>query len=218
VAGASLHDNMRDLAASCVAKGYKDADIATLLRSLLRSSAAPRDDRWLDRYNSIGALVHSAREKYGKEEGSTAANDLRSTLRAYVPRAFSEIPRRQWLHAGHYIRQQVVMTIAPGGFGKTALILCNTMEICTGKGLIGPGPIEGPLRVLYWNAEDPEEEVERRIAALCIQYQIDASSLRGHLFLGSKINNGERLAKINRKTGEVILNKPLFAGRRAIHR
>ena len=173
----SLHDSTRDLAASCVAKGYRDADTATLLRSLLRSSAAPRDDRWLDRYNGIAGLVHSAREKYGKGQGSSTANDLRSTLRAYVPRPFSEIPRRQWLHAGHYIRQQVVMTIAPGGYGKTALILCNTIEMCTGKGLIGPGPIGGPVRVLYWNAEDPEEEVERRIAALCVHYQIDAKVL-----------------------------------------
>ena len=103
------------------------------------------------------------------------------------------------------------MTIAPGGYGKTALILCNTIEMCTGKGLIGPARMAGPVRVLYWNAEDPEEEVERRIAALCVHYQIDATVLRDHLFLGSKISNGERLAKLDRKTGEVILNKPLFA-------
>jgi hypothetical protein len=103
------------------------------------------------------------------------------------------------------------MTVAPGGYGKTTLILCNTTEMCTGKGLIGPAPIGGALRVLYWNAEDPEDEVERRIAAICIHYQIDATALGGQLFLGSKISNGERLAKIDRKTGEVILNKPLFA-------
>ena len=103
------------------------------------------------------------------------------------------------------------MTVAPGGYGKTALILCNTIEMCTGKGLIGPFPIAGPLRVLYWNAEDPDDEVERRVAALCIHYQIDAAELGGWLFLGSKISNGERLARFDRKTGEVIINKPLFA-------
>ena len=74
MAGMSLHDSTRDLAASCVAKGYRDADTATLLRSLLRSSAAPRDDRWLDRYNGIAGLVHSAREKYGK--GKAAARPM----------------------------------------------------------------------------------------------------------------------------------------------
>jgi AAA domain/Bifunctional DNA primase/polymerase, N-terminal len=211
LAGAGLHDSQRDLAASCVAKGYKDVDTANLLRALMRKSAAARDDRWLDRYNDIGELVRSARAKYGEEQGSSAATDLRSTLRAYAPRSFSEIPRRHWLHAGHYIRQQVVMTVAPGGYGKTTLILCNTTEMCTQKGLIGPAPMEGPLRVLYWNAEDPEDEVERRIAAICIHYQIDPTLLGGYLFLGSKISNGERLAKVERKTGEVILNKPLFA-------
>jgi hypothetical protein len=187
-------------------------DPERLRARLAGHSAAERDDRWLDRYNDIGALVHSASVKFGEEQGSSsAATDLRSTLRAYAPRAFSEIPRRRWLHAGHYIRQQVVMTVAPGGYGKTTLILCNTVEMSTGKGLIGPTPIEGPLRVLYWNAEDPEDEVERRIAAICIHYQIDPPLLGGYLFLGSKIGNGERLAKVERKTGEVILNKPLFA-------
>jgi hypothetical protein len=101
------------------------------------------------------------------------------------------------------------MTIAPGGYGKTALILCNALEMCTRRGLLGPAPLEGPLRVLYWNAEDPEDEVERRIAALCIRYQIDAAELVGQLFLGAKIS-GERLAKMDRKTGEIIINKPLF--------
>jgi hypothetical protein len=150
-------------------------------------------------------------DRYGRgaqeQSGSSATSSL---LRAYVPRPFCEIPRRRWLHAGHYIRQQVVMTVAPGGYGKTALVLCNALEMGTGKGLIGPSPIEGRVRVLYWNAEDPEDEVERRIAALCIHYRINQADLAGYLFLGSKIGNGERLGHLDRKTGEVILNKPLF--------
>ena len=32
--------------------------------------------------------------------------------------------------AGHYIRQQVVMTVAPGGYGKTSLIIINAIEMC----------------------------------------------------------------------------------------
>ena len=207
VAGASLHDSQRDLIASLVAKGYNDGDTANLLRALMRSSTAPRDDRWLERYNEIGELVRSAREKFGEK---SATVDLQSILRAYAPRAFSEIPRRRWLHAGHYVRQQLVMTVAPGGWGKTALVLCNALEMCTRQGLLGPRPLEGPLRVLYWNAEDPEDEVERRIAALCIHYKIDAAELADLLFLGSKIS-GERLGKVDRKTGEIIINKPLFA-------
>src|SRR5262245_57974298 len=98
-------------------------------------------------------------------------------VHAYVARPFSEIPRRQWLHAGHYIRKQIVMTVAPGGYGKTALVLLNAIEMVTGRGLIGPKPVGGALRVLYWNGEDPEDEVERRIAAICIHYNIKPETL-----------------------------------------
>jgi len=106
--------------------------------------------------------------------------------------------------------QQVVMTVAPGGYGKTSLILCNALEMCTREGLIGAPPAEGPLRVAYWNAEDPEEEVERRIAAICVHYAIDPGRLRDQLFLGSKISDGRRLASLDR-SGNVAFNDKLLA-------
>jgi hypothetical protein len=43
------------------------------------------------------------------------------------------------------------------------------------------------LRVIYWNAEDPDDEIERRIAAVCLRYGLDPSRLEGQLFLGSRI-------------------------------
>jgi hypothetical protein len=130
-------------------------------------------------------------------------------LHAYAPRPFSQIPRRQWLHAGHYIRQQVVMTVAPGGYGKTTLLIANSIEMCTGLGLIGPAPPHGPLRVAYWNAEDPEEEIERRIAAACLHHKIDPEGLRGRLFLGSKITGRRRLASPD-KAGNVVFDDSIL--------
>jgi hypothetical protein len=218
VAGRNLHGSIARLAAKHIRSGTSAGAAVNLLRSLMDNSAArqERPKEWQNRYDDIPRAVETAEAKYGAapSEGQAAQQDEqqqeRSLLHAYIPRPFCEIPRRRWLHAGHYIRRQVVMTVAPGGYGKTALVLCNTLEMCTDRGLIGPAPIEGRVRVLYWNAEDPEEEVERRAAALCIHYQINQADLEGYLFLGSKIANGERLARLDRKTGEVILNAPLF--------
>jgi hypothetical protein len=53
----------------------------------------------------------------------------------------------------------------------------------------------GPLRVCYWNAEDPEDETERRFAAACIQYGVEPESLEGGLFLDHKFTPGRRLAR-----------------------
>jgi hypothetical protein len=129
----------------------------------------------------------------GPRPATSQSPKAKSLLWPYEGRAFSLIPRRDWLHAGHYIRGQVVMTVAPGGYGKTSLILCNAIEMATGRGLIGREP-RSQLRVAYWNAEDADDEIERRIAAACLHHQVDAADLRGRLFLGSKLSGSRRIA------------------------
>jgi hypothetical protein len=202
-----LHDSIARLAASLVAHGMTDRAAIDKLRSLMTASIAAKDARWRDYYNDIPRAVRTAREKFERKEND--AKPLPPLLHAYSPRPFSEIPRRQWLHAGHYIRRLVVMTVAPGGWGKTTLILCNAVEMCLALGLLGPAPVGGPLRVAYWNAEDEEEEIERRLAAICIRYDIDPERLRGQLFLGSKITGGRRLAELG-KNGKVIFDEPII--------
>jgi hypothetical protein len=126
----------------------------------------------------------------------------------YRSRPFPLIPLRQWLHARHYIRRFLVMTVAPGGYGKTALVLCNAIEMALGRGLLGPAP-QQQLRVLYWNGEDPEDEIERRIAALCLHYKIDPAGLEGWLFLGSKLKTTQRIASLDRAQ-QVKINQPMI--------
>ena len=42
-----------------------------------------------------------------------------------------------------------------------------------------------PVRVWYWNGEDPHEEIERRIAATCIHYKIGPEDIEDRLFFDS---------------------------------
>ena len=177
----------------------------------MRKSAAARDDRWLDRYNSIGALVRSAREKYGKEEGSrSTATDLRSSLRAYAPRAFRKF-------------RGVVASCRPlhspasrddGGTWRARqdnLILCNTTEMCTQKDLSARLRWRGHCACFIGMPKTPRMRSNVGLRPSAYTIKSIRRCLVRYLFLGSKISNGERLAKIDRKTGEVILNKPLFA-------
>jgi hypothetical protein len=201
-AGRELHDSLRDLSAKMVRSGMSAGAVVNALRALMQSSTAPHDGRWEERYEDIVRMVagtEDLREAHKEEaEAGGDAEELPPLLHAYAPRPFSQIPRRQWLHAGHYIRQQVVMTVAPGGYGKTTLLITNAVEMCTGLGLLGSAPPGGALRVAYWNAEDPEDEVERRVAATCLRHNIDPEALRGQLFLGSKITGRRRLASLDR--------------------
>ena len=53
----------------------------------------------------------------------------------------------------------------------------------TGRNLLGV-QAEGRMRLWYVNLEDPLEEIERRILAICLHYEIDPSELDG-LFVDS---------------------------------
>jgi hypothetical protein len=49
-------------------------------------------------------------------------------------------------------------------------------------------------RVWYINGEDPRDEIERRIAAVCLYYEIDPKELEGWLFIDSGHEMKMRLA------------------------
>jgi hypothetical protein len=207
--GESYHPTLAPLAASFANWGAPEPVTDNVLRSLLINSNPTDSARQRRRDAELVKLpqtVASAYEKFGAKAEEIKPKLI--PLHAYIARPFAQIPRRQWLHAGHYIRKHVVMTVAPGGFGKTTLILCNAIEMATGTGLIGSSP-SGTLRCAYWNAEDEQEEIERRIAAICLRYKLNQAALSAGLFLGSKITGKERLAKLDRH-GNVVLNKHLL--------
>lgn len=96
----------------------------------------------------------------------------------------SKIPPREWLLERHLIRRFISVTAAPGGVGKSSLILSDALALATGRNLIGNQP-HGQFNVLMWNGEDPLEEMQRRIMAACLQYEIEEQELKGRLFVNS---------------------------------
>jgi AAA domain len=98
----------------------------------------------------------------------------------------AKIPAREWLYGGHYQRGIITATVGPGGGGKSSLDLVELIAMCTGRDLLGEQPL---LRCKAWyhNAEDSNEEIYRRIAAICQHYGIDQSELEGWLFITSGI-------------------------------
>jgi hypothetical protein len=94
------------------------------------------------------------------------------------------IPPRQWLYGTHLIRGFVSLTVAPGGLGKSSMVLVEALAMATGRDLLGIQP-RGTSRVWVWNGEDPKEELERRIAAASIHYGIDTDQLGDRLLVDS---------------------------------
>lgn len=198
---------------SCCEEGAtfvrKGADRATIADELIERAERHMLVEELGGLEGVELIIADALREAPYTNGHDTKPAMPSPGFWYEPRPFAEIPARQWLHAGHYIRRYVVMTVAPGGYGKSSLLTCNAIELALGKGLIGPSPGE-PTRCWYWNAEEAEaEEIERRIAACCIAHEIEPDSLRGQLYLGRKIGADDWRFASSDRNGKLIINDAL---------
>ncbi|MCJ2069669.1 AAA family ATPase [Methylobacterium sp. J-030] len=149
-----------------------------------RIGARPEDLGWKGgRQDQAGP-----RETGGATQGTSAEAQAES-LPTFKARPFvwadpATIPRREWVLERHLIRKFISVTAAPGGVGKSSLVLADGLAMATGRNLIGHHP-HGRFKVLIWNGEDPLEEMQRRIMAACIQYDIGQEDIEGHLFVNS---------------------------------
>ena len=96
----------------------------------------------------------------------------------------TEIPPREWAYGKHYVRKYLSATFAPGGVGKSSMAIVEALAMVTGRPLLGVAPRQ-PLRVWLWNGEDPLEEIERRVLAACLHYEITAAQIGDRLFIDS---------------------------------
>lgn len=120
----------------------------------------------------------------------------------------SSIPPREWVYDTHLIRKFVSLTVSPGGLGKSSLALVEALSMVVGRPLIKDAVLhEGPLKVWYWNGEDPQEETRRRVMAAAIHYNLSASNLSG-LFTDSGRDDPLVLGTNDREG--IQLNEPLF--------
>jgi hypothetical protein len=95
----------------------------------------------------------------------------------------AKIPPRQWVYGRHYIRKFLSVTVAPGGTGKTAITLAEAVAMATGRDLMGIQTEK--RRVWVWNLEDPLDELQRRIAAICQHFGVSQGELGDRLLVNS---------------------------------
>jgi hypothetical protein len=96
----------------------------------------------------------------------------------------AKFPRRQFLYGRQYARKYVGTTVAGSDVGKTSLAITECVAMASGEPLLDVA-FKGPLKVWYWNGEDPREEIERRVLAVCKHYRVNEEDIAGRLFLDS---------------------------------
>ncbi|RYG56360.1 MAG: hypothetical protein EON56_04275, partial [Alphaproteobacteria bacterium] len=96
----------------------------------------------------------------------------------------AKLPPREWLYGNHLIRKYVSATIAPGGVGKSTLVVADALAMASGKAIMGQH-VQKPLRVWVWNGEDPADEMQRRVTAAMLHHRIRSCDIETRLFLDS---------------------------------
>jgi hypothetical protein len=93
-------------------------------------------------------------------------------LRRFRFRDPTALPRRPWLVRGLILRGHITALLAAGGVGKSVLSLTLALHMCSGKHF-GPWRASERLRVAVLTVEEDEDELDRRLHALQIQYGFD---------------------------------------------
>jgi AAA domain len=130
--------------------------------------------------NAGNGAAHQGSEREEEKSGPAAPFILRPFI-AFDPAA---IPPRQFLFGRHYQRRTAGATVAPGGTGKSSLIMVEGVSMATGRDLLDELPKERS-RVWYHNGEDSMDELNRRLAAICQYYNIPLKELEGWFFMTS---------------------------------
>jgi hypothetical protein len=126
-------------------------------------------------------------EDYGIQAPTPNDATKEPTTIVFTPTMFKRrdpatFPRREFLYGSHYVRKYLTVTAAQTKVGKSFLSLVEAVAMASGKNLLGTEP-NRRLRVWYWNGEDPQDELDRRVVAICRHYEIDQGELEGYLFL-----------------------------------
>jgi hypothetical protein len=126
--------------------------------------------------------VPPADKKLSSEEKTKAAPPLKATPYNWIEP--ETIPKRDFIYGRHLVRKFVSATVAPGGVGKSSLLVSETLAMISGQDLLGVHP-SGRSKVWLWNLEDPAEEIARHIQATAKHYCLGARDIEGHLFADS---------------------------------
>jgi hypothetical protein len=183
-----------------------------------------KGERPVIKYNGAGPYVRGySRAGEAQDEGSPGEQEAqpnsddkggdgppkrkRIRLIPYDAPDRTKIPRRDWLYGYHYMRRIVSATVGPGGIGKSSLGLVEAVGMAIGRDLLGTEQLKRPLRVWYHNGEDPREEINRRIAAICIHFDLDEQEVRKNMFITCGL---DMPIKVARGATEVKLDKGLI--------
>ena len=152
--------------------------------------------------HSVKVTQDVAVAKVEKEYKELNQDELKATPFGNVQA--SKIARRSFLYGTHLIEKYVSATIAQGGGSKTTVLLTDAIALASNKTLIGNAP-KYQCNAWHYNLEDPIDELQRRVIAICQRYDVPVSDIKDRLFLDSART---RKLVVAEKVGNIVVATP----------
>ena len=160
-----------------------------------------------------------AREFYSRADITGAAEsdqpaEVDTSHVVFRPYEFPDedsLPPRDWIIHGLLVRGYVTMTVAPGGVGKSSLTIAECLELASRPRIDPTSKAETLSRVWLCNLEDPNEEMDLRLAAVRRQKGIPTEDLRGQLAVltmrsinDKSASTSLRVVHLNRSGAQIV--------------
>jgi hypothetical protein len=132
------------------------------------------------------ALVRLSGQPGGTRGAATFPSSTPSGRALQIAQLPTVPPKRLWLHGVDLVRGAVSLLVAPGGRGKSSWLVALSLACASGRSLLGDHVFGGPLRVLLISAEDPTEEVARRLRAAMKHHGLTDADVLGLHVIGAE--------------------------------
>lgn len=221
MAGTDWRENVKKLVASYVARGWTDDEIVGRCLAFTLPGWTQGETA-----EDVAAFIKWTRQKEAEHGGQYAvspeANGDAHQFRemtdeekdAVEPMLFepwgnrdlAAIPYPEFVYSDFYARGYTSVTLAPPKVGKSMLGLAEALDMASGAGIL-TGDKRDKMRVVYYNAEDDQNVIDSRVAALLGFYKIDQTEIAETLFPVSGVERDD-FFMISGQEG--VINERLF--------
>jgi RecA-family ATPase len=176
LAGKNLHESTMRLAASYIGSGMKPEHALRQLQALMLATTAPHDERWQARFADLGRLVDDAKAKYGADQAGDK-EPKREPLPFINIAAWDDepVPQQDWAVPDRIPLRQCALFSGEGASGKSTIQLHLSAAHVLGKDWLGSLPEPGPA--MFIDAEDDQNVIHRRLAAVANLFQVTFKEL-----------------------------------------
>lgn len=148
----------------------------------------------------------------------TTEEFIEAKLIDFAPYPFPDparIPPRESLFGKHFTRGSVGASIGAPGRLKSTTVLTEIIGMSVGRDLMtGESLASGSLQAAYLNAEETQDELDRRVAAICQRFDVRPEDCGGRLWVVSTRDKPIKVA-VRGPRGDAVVQSEVVDALRA---